>query len=346
MLFTSGSEGLPKGVSLSHRAIQSNRQQIASVIDFSREDVVLNALPLFHAFGLTAGCLLPIYSGVRQMLYPSPLHYRIVPQIAYDVDATILFGTDTFLAGYARTAHPYDFYSIRYVFAGAERLKAETRRVYAEKFGIRILEGYGTTETAPVLAINTPMANRPGSVGRLLPGVEARIEPVAGIAEGGRLVVRGPNIMRGYYRAEAPGRLEPPAEGWYDTGDIVTIDQDGFVTIAGRAKRFAKVGGEMVSLAAIEQIAAEFWPNHASAAAAVPHDRRGEEVVLLTERPEADLAEFQRFARIRGLAEIMLPKRLVPIERMPLLATGKVDYRALGDFVTAARSSASPGDAA
>ncbi|MCX5515208.1 acyl-[ACP]--phospholipid O-acyltransferase [Kaistia algarum] len=329
VLFTSGSEGLPKGVSLSHRAIQSNRQQVSSVIDFSREDVVLNALPIFHAFGLTAGCLLPLFSGVRQMLYPSPLHYRIVPEIAYDVNATILFGTDTFLSGYARMAHPYDFYSIRYIFAGAERLKPETRRIFAEKFGIRVLEGYGATETSPVLAINTPMANRPGSVGKILPGIETRIDPVEGIEEGGRLVVRGPNIMRGYYRASAPGQIEPPPEGWYDTGDIVTIDGDGFVTIAGRAKRFAKVGGEMVSLSAIEQIASELWPNHPCAATTIPSERRGEEIVLVTERPEAELGELQRFARQRGLSEIMLPKRLLTIGHLPLLGSGKPDYPAI-----------------
>ncbi len=338
VLFTSGSEGLPKGVSLSHAAIESNRQQISSVIDFSREDVVLNALPLFHAFGLTAGCLLPLYSGVRQMLYPSPLHYRIVPEIAYDVNATILFGTDTFLAGYARMAHPYDFYSVRYIFAGAEAVKAETRRLYAEKFGLRILEGYGTTETAPVIAINTPMANRPGSVGRVLPGIELKLEPVPGIAEGGRLLVRGPNVMRGYLRAEAPGQLEPPAGGWYDTGDIVTVDGRGFITIAGRAKRFAKVGGEMVSLAAIEALAGEFWPEHASAATAVPNERKGEEIVLVTERPHPDLGELQRFGRAKGFSEIQLPKAVVAVGRLPLLGSGKVDLSQLRDVALAART--------
>ncbi|WP_084639786.1 acyl-[ACP]--phospholipid O-acyltransferase [Kaistia adipata] len=339
VLFTSGSEGTPKGVSLSHRAIQANRQQIASVIDFSGEDIVLNALPLFHAFGLTAGCLLPLFSGVRQMLYPSPLHYRIVPEMAYDVNATILFGTDTFLAGYARMAHPYDFYSIRYVFAGAERVKPETRRVWSEKFGIRLLEGYGTTETAPVIAINTPMANRPGSVGRALPGIETKLEPVAGIEEGGRLLVRGANVMRGYYRAEAPGVLEPPVDGWYDTGDIVTID-DGFITISGRAKRFAKVGGEMVSLASIEALAGEFWPHHATAAAAVPHERKGEEIVLVTERPDANLAEFQRFIRGRGLSEIMLPRAVLFVEKLPLLGSGKVDNAAVTQLALQARPAA------
>jgi len=339
VLFTSGSEGLPKGVSLSHAAIESNRQQISSVIDFSREDVVLNALPLFHAFGLTAGCLLPLYSGVRQMLYPSPLHYRIVPEIAYDVNATILFGTDTFLAGYARMAHPYDFYSVRYIFAGAEAVKAETRRLYAEKFGLRILEGYGTTETAPVIAINTPMANRPGSVGRVLPGIELKLEPVAGIAEGGRLLVRGPNVMRGYLRAEAPGRLEPPEGGWYDTGDIVTVDGRGFITIAGRAKRFAKVGGEMVSLAAIEALAGEFWPEHASAATAVANERKGEEIILVTERPHPDLGDLQRFGRAKGFSEIQLPKAVVAVGKLPLLGSGKVDLSRLRVVALAARTS-------
>src|SRR6185436_1275479 len=152
VLFTSGSEGTPKGVVLSHRNLLANRHQLASVIDITPRDIVLNALPVFHSFGLTGGVLLPLLSGVRTFLYPSPLHYRTVPEIAYGINATILFGTDTFLSGYARVADNYDFYSVRYVFAGAERVKAETRRVWFEKFGIRILEGYGTTETAPALA--------------------------------------------------------------------------------------------------------------------------------------------------------------------------------------------------
>ncbi len=342
VLFTSGSEGLPKGVSLSHAAIEANRQQIASVIDFSREDVVLNALPIFHAFGLTAGCLLPLYSGVRQMLYPSPLHYRIVPEIAYDVNATILFGTDTFLAGYARMAHPYDFYSLRYVFAGAEAVKAETRKVFADKFGLRILEGYGATETAPVIAINTPMANKPGSVGKALPGITVRLEPMEGITEGGRLLVKGPNVMRGYLRAEAPGQLEPVMDGWYDTGDIVTIDARGFISIAGRVKRFAKVGGEMVSLAAVESLAGEFWPEHASAATAIPNERKGEEIVLVTERPSADLGDLQKFGRARGFSEIQLPKALLTVSKLPLLGTGKLDLGALRQIALDARTGSAP----
>jgi acyl-[acyl-carrier-protein]-phospholipid O-acyltransferase / long-chain-fatty-acid--[acyl-carrier-protein] ligase len=275
VLFTSGSEGTPKGVVLSSRNMLANAAQAAARIDFGRMDKVFNVLPLFHSFGLTVGFVLPLISGVRIYLYPSPLHYRLVPELVYGSNATILFGTDTFLAGYARSAHPYDFRSLRYVLAGAEPVKEATRRIFMEKFGLRILEGYGVTETAPVLALNTPMFNRFGTVGRILPGMEVRLDPVPGIEDGGRLFVRGPNVMLGYLRAEHPGVLEPPAEGWHDTGDIVSIDAEGFVTIKGRAKRFAKVGGEMISLAAVEQLAGSLWPDAHSVVVTRADPRKG-----------------------------------------------------------------------
>ena len=252
VLFTSGSEGTPKGVVLSHRNLLANRHQLATVIDINPKDIVLNALPVFHSFGLTGGLLLPLLAGVRTFLYPSPLHYRTVPELAYGINATILFGTDTFLAGYARVADNYDFYSVRYVFAGAERVKPETRRVWFEKFGIRILEGYGATETAPGIAVNTPMHFKAGTVGRFLPGIQHRLETVPGVEASGRLSVSGPNVMLGYLRAENPGVLEAPADGWYNTGDIVDIDAEGFITIKGRMKRFAKIAGEMVPLGGVE----------------------------------------------------------------------------------------------
>ena len=326
ILFTSGTEGAPKGVALSHTNVQANRYQVSSRIDFGPSDIVLNALPMFHSFGLTCGTLLPVLSGLRTFLYPSPLHYRIVPELAYDTNATIMFGTDTFLSGYARYAHPYDFYCMRYVFAGAEKVKDETRRIWSERFGLRVFEGYGATETAPALTMNTPMHNRPGAVGRLLPGITYRIEPMPGIDEGGKLMVAGPNIMAGYLRNEKPGVLEPPEEGWYDTGDIVSIDDEGYVHIKGRAKRFAKIGGEMVSLSAVEGYVATLWPEHNHAVVNLPDARKGERLVLVTEFQDAQRDALMAYARENGIGELSIPRTIVKVARVPLLGTGKLDY--------------------
>lgn len=332
VLFTSGSEGTPKGVVLTHRNLLSNCAQLAARIDFNASDVVLNALPVFHSFGLTGGTLLPLLNGIRTVLYPSPLHYRIVPALAYDANATILFGTDTFLSGYARMAHGYDFYSLRYIFAGAERVRDETRKVYAEKFGLRILEGYGATEAAPVIAVNTPMHFRAGTVGRLLPGMEARLEDVPGIVEGGRLYIRGPNVMAGYLMASAPGVLQPPVEGWHDTGDIVTIDEPGFITIRGRAKRFAKIGGEMVSLPAVEGYASAVWPGFEHAVVTRPDAKKGEQLVLFTTAPAPDLKALQEWARANGVTELMVPRDIRRVNALPVLGTGKLDYVTMGQM--------------
>jgi len=333
ILFTSGTEGLPKGVVLSHRNMLTNVAQCAARIDFGREDRLFNALPIFHSFGFTGGVILPLVSGVPLYLYPSPLHYRTVPELIYGWCATAMFGTDTFLNGYARMANPYDFRSLRYVLAGAEPVKASTRQTYLEKFGLRILEGYGLTETSPVLALNTPMFNKFGSVGRLLPGMEARLEKVDGVDEGGRLFVRGPNVMLGYLRADRPGVLEPPHEGWHDSGDIVTIDHDGFICIKGRAKRFAKVGGEMVSLAAVEMLAAELWPNSISAVSAVPDPRKGERLIMVTDKHGATRGDFIAYARGKHAAELMFPAEVIVLDKLPLLGSGKVDQLAIDKFV-------------
>jgi acyl-[acyl-carrier-protein]-phospholipid O-acyltransferase / long-chain-fatty-acid--[acyl-carrier-protein] ligase len=333
ILFTSGSEGTPKGVVLSHRNMLANAAQAEARIDFGMTDKVFNVLPLFHSFGLTVGLILPLVSGVRIFLYPSPLHYRIVPEMIYGTNSTILFGTDTFLAGYARSAHAYDFRSLRYILAGAEPVRETTRRVYAEKFGLRILEGYGVTETAPAIALNTPVFNKFGTVGRLLPGMEARLDPVPGVSEGGRLHLRGPNVMLGYLRADNPGVLDSPDGGWHDTGDIVTIDPDGFVAIKGRAKRFAKIGGEMISLAAVEALAGDLWPDAVSGAATVPDPRKGERLVLVTTKHDPKRSDFLAFARARGASEMMVPTEVLILDKLPVLGSGKVDNIALTNFV-------------
>jgi acyl-[acyl-carrier-protein]-phospholipid O-acyltransferase/long-chain-fatty-acid--[acyl-carrier-protein] ligase len=328
ILFTSGSEGTPKGVVLSHANILTNCRQLTARIAITPSDILFNALPVFHSFGLTGGLLLPLFAGIRTFLYPSPLHYRIVPEMVYDTNATIMFGADTFLAGYARVASPYDFYSVRYVFAGAEKLRDETRLAWMEKFGLRILEGYGATETSPVLAVNTPMHFKSGTVGRMLPGIEYRLDPVPGVEEGGRLWVKGANIMLGYLRAERPGTLEPPADGWYDTGDIVAVDDSGYVRILGRVRRFAKVGGEMVSLGRVEELLSVLWPKRHHAVVALPSGQRGERLVLVTNEAQASRPAMLAHFRAQGLPELMVPKSILIVEKVPLLGSGKVNYLA------------------
>lgn len=340
ILFTSGTEGEAKGVALSHGNMIANCRQLVARIDFSPSDLVFNALPFFHSFGLTAGLILPATAGARCFLYPSPLHYRIVPELAYAGNATILFGTDTFLAGYARCAHAYDFYSMRYVFAGAEKLKPETRQAWADKFGLRILEGYGTTETSPVLSVNTPLHFRAGTVGRLLPGIDYRLRPVEGLAAGGVLSVKGPNVMLGYLRAEAPGQIQPVNGGWYDTGDVVDIDEEGFVTIVDRVKRFAKIAGEMVSLAMVETLAAKVWPDAQHVVVVTTDSGRGEQLVLLTTEPTAGRAALLAHARFAGVTELMVPKRILTTATIPLLPSGKTDYQGARERVQALLSEA------
>jgi len=330
VLFTSGSEGKPKGVVLSHRALLANVAQVLRVIPVGDDEVVLNALPIFHSFGLTAGTLIPLVCGARLILYTSPLHFKIIPQLVREKRCTVMFGTGTFFNHYARNADPGDMASLKYVVAGAEKLGETVRQLWREKFNVDILEGYGATETAPVLAVNRPRDNRPGSVGRLLPGVEARILPVPGIEQGGELHVRGPNIMSGYYRFDAPGVLEPPVSdagpGWYNTGDVVDLDADGLLTIQGRLKRFAKVAGEMVSLEIVEAIARSASEEAMHAATCVADEGRGELIILFTTDSELTREQLAAAARGLGYPEIALPRRIRVVDKLPLLGTGKVDY--------------------
>jgi acyl-[acyl-carrier-protein]-phospholipid O-acyltransferase/long-chain-fatty-acid--[acyl-carrier-protein] ligase len=326
ILFTSGSEGVPKGVVLSHRNLAANRHQILARIALMPNDIFFCALPIFHAFGFLGGVVLPTTTGMRAFLYPSPLHYKIVPELVYDTNATILFSTDTFLNGYARNAHPYDFYNVRLLVGGAERVKPETRQIYMERFGLRIIEGYGATECAPVIAANTFMHSKSGTVGRIFDGMQYRIEKVEGIEEGGRLWVKGPNIMLGYLRADNPGVLEAPPDGWYDTGDIVTVDDQGFVTIQGRAKRFSKIAGEMISLTALEAKLQELYKDHNHAVVGAPDAKKGEQLVLFTTLPKPDKKEIAASLKRLGCSELMIPKTIISLDPLPVLGSGKTDY--------------------
>ena len=326
ILFTSGTEGRPKGVVLSHQAILANIDQASSVIDYSPADRMLNALPMFHSFGLMAGTMLPILGGIELFLYPSPLHFRIVPEVAYDFNATLMLGTPTFLAGYGKVAHPYDFHRLRYLLAGGEKLRQPVRDLWLDKFGIRILEGYGVTETGPVLCLNTPLSARTGTVGKFLPGIEWRLDPVPGIDSGGNLVVRGPNLMEGYLLYEQGFR---PVDGWYATGDVVSVDSAGYVSIQARLKRFAKIAGEMINLQLVEEAASACFSTGLHAAVAAADGRKGERVVLFTTYSQTTRDVLREYFLQAGHSVLYVPSRIVSIAAMPLLGTGKPDYLGL-----------------
>ena len=326
VLFTSGSEGMPKAVFLTHKNMLANSYQVLSRFDVYPTDVLLNCLPMFHSFGLGAGLILPLVTGIKTFLYPTPLHYRIIPEICASTKATIFFGTDTFLAGYAKCANPYDFNSLRIVASGAEKVKDETRRVWSEKFGVRIFEGYGATECSPFIAVNSFLHQSKGSVGRILAGMEWQLREVPGIKEGKELLVKGPNIMQGYMRYDKPLELDPPQDGWYDTGDIVTIDEDGYIYIKGRSKRFAKIGGEMVSLLSVEMVIEKKWPGYIYGAVNIPDAKKGEQIVLITTCKDITKEELISAFKADGITELGIPSRIITTDEPPLLGTGKFDY--------------------
>ena len=335
ILFTSGSEGAPKGVVLSYKNLNTNHAQMYTRVDFFRSDRALTIMPIFHSFGL-CGIFMPVSLGFMVVLYPSPLHYKTIPTICYDERITILFATDTFLNGYARAAQDnYDFSTIHLLIQGGEKLKTSTQETWFNRFGIRIIEGYGVTECSPVVANNYYAHFKPGSVGLLCSGEEYRVEPVEGVHEGGRLWLKGDNIMMGYLRITNPGVIEAPKDGWYDTGDIVSIDEEGYVTILGRAKRFAKVGGEMISLAAVEEVLCEIWPDDKHAVMMLHGGPKGETLALVTTRPKLKRDEVRQKLGEAGMAEIAMPKKVLVMEDMPLLSTGKVDYVSLEEKLKA-----------
>jgi len=344
ILFTSGSEGMPKGVELSHGNLMANIRQMLSVIDIMDTDRFFSAMPLFHSFGLLAGLLAPLVRGVYSFLYPTPLHYRLIPAVFYSLDCTVMFGTNTFLNGYARKAHPYDFRSLRYLIAGAEKLQENTVDTWCRKFGVRPIEGYGVTECSPAICVNTGQNTRIGSVGRMLPGMDYRIEPVDGVPEGGRLFVRGPNVMRGYLNAEADAAFKA-LRGWYDTGDLARVDEEGFVHLLGRLKRFAKISGEMVSLAAVEEALAGAFPQFGLrcevAVVSRPDEEKGEVLVAATNEPRLKLEHLREAIRGKGLTNLCVPRDLQVVREIPKLGTGKTNHREL-ERILAERGAGEP----
>ena len=327
ILFTSGSFGSPRGVVLSQRNLVANTRQIQAHIALKPEWVAFNPMPIFHSLGLTGGVILPLLAGLRSFQYPSPLHVKQIPGLLRETHASLLFSTDTFVNQYARQGEPEDFRSLEFVVCGAEKVRDETHVLFKTQFGgLPILEGYGVTECSPVVAVNFPDDNHFGTVGKPLPGIETRLDAVEGIKEGGRLFVRGPNVMAGYLNPEAPDVIEAPKDGWHDTGDIVTFDDWGFIKILGRAKRFAKIAGEMVSLTAVERIAEEVWPDNRHAVVAISDDKKGERLVLITDHSEADVAGLTNWAKANGTPALAIPKKILKVPAVPVLGSGKTDY--------------------
>jgi len=344
ILFTSGSEGAPKGVVLSHANIIANIMQMTAIQTINFKDLLFNALPMFHSFGLTVGTLFPLFQGAKLFLYPSPLHYRVVAELVYELGATLMIGTDTFLRGYAKIAHPYDFHNIRLMYSGGEAAKPDTRSMWMEHSGVRMMEAYGATECSPVMTANNGIFNKFGSIGKLLPGMSYKILPVDGIVSGGELCVKGPNIMMGYFMPDNPGVLVPPADGWYHTGDVVDIDEIGFFTIKDRIKRFAKIGGEMVSLNAVQDMVIEATKEMGAAYSygivAIPHESKGEQIVLVTNNKEVTPALLHEYVRNNGMSELYLPRIILYHDKLPVFATGKADNVTLKKEVLAEMSAA------
>jgi acyl-[acyl-carrier-protein]-phospholipid O-acyltransferase/long-chain-fatty-acid--[acyl-carrier-protein] ligase len=328
ILFTSGSFGAPRGVMLTQGNLVSNVEQVAAHIDLDPDWVMFNPLPTFHCFGLTGGVLLPILCGIKAFQYPSPLHVKQIPPLVKDTGASVLFATDTFINQYARSAEPGELSGLKFVVCGAEKVRDETHNLINEKFGpIPLLEGFGATEASPVIAVNRPTDNKRGTVGPVVPGMETRLEPVPGIPIGGRLFVRGPNVMAGYLNDS--GGVDAPEGGWHDTGDVVDFDEDGFVRILGRVKRFAKIGGEMVSLTAAEALAAGLWPDARHAVIAMQDARKGERLVLVTDRLDAAVPALVAHAQSLGAPQLAVPRQIVRVPEIPVLGSGKTDYVAI-----------------
>lgn len=339
ILFTSGTERQPKGVALTHANLLANIEQVQASIACTDDDVMFNALPVFHALGLMAGLFLPLLIGFKGVLYPSPLHYDEIPKLVRATKATIMIGIDTFAAAWARASAPDDFETLRLMVLGAEKVKDSTRRLWLERCGIELLEGYGVTEASPVIAVNRPGQNRIGTVGPPLPLIEVKLEPIEGIDVGQKLLVRGPNVMAGYYFHDRPGELVPPPEGWHDTGDVVTMDEAGAISIVGRAKRFAKIAGEMVSLSVVEGLVMEADPDSDHAVVAVPDPRKGEALVVVTTNPDLSVDAMRKAARAARVSDLLVPSRIVNVREMPLLGNGKTDYVTLEKLAGAAQAS-------
>lgn len=336
MLFTSGSEKDPKAVPLSHKNIASNIEGFSSYIGITSEDKLLANLVFFHVFGLTVNLWVPLYHGMTMVTYANPLDFQTISRIARDDQPTIMVGTPSFFWGYLQKSDPGDFKTLRLMIAGADKCPDALRDGYKQKHGVTLLEGYGATETSPVISVNSLENNRPGSTGKVLPNIQVRIENFetgkdCATGEVGKIMVKGPSVMSGYYD-DPEQTSEVLKEGWYNTGDMGFLDADGYLWHAGRFKRFAKVGGEMISLVKVENILEKLLPEGISCCVVeVPDERRGSYIVA-TVSGEINKTHILRMM-LNELPIIALPREFIVIKELPMMSTGKIDFRSVTKMV-------------
>ncbi|TKB08380.1 AMP-binding protein [Desulforhopalus sp. IMCC35007] len=335
ILFTSGSEKDPKAVQLTHRNILSNIEAVTTIFGFRSEDVFMCTLPFFHVFGLTVDLWLPIFHGMSMLTYANPLDFKKVCSIVRDHKASFLVGTPSFFWGYLRKSEPGDFNSLRIALTGADKCPDALRDGFKNKHNITVYEGYGATECSPVISTNTPEFNRPGSVGKPIPGLEVRIEHYetgkeCAPGEDGRILVKGDSVMKGYFNDFEQTSLHIRS-GWYDTGDMGNIDPDGYLWHVGRLKRFVKIGGEMVSLVKIEDVLEKYLPEESHCCVVeIPDSKKGARIVAVVTTPLDEKDILKKMAQ--HLAPISLPKIFLVWESLPKMGSGKIDFRTISEL--------------
>jgi acyl-[acyl-carrier-protein]-phospholipid O-acyltransferase/long-chain-fatty-acid--[acyl-carrier-protein] ligase len=340
VIFSSGSTGTPKGVMLSHRNILANVEGLAEVYRVTDDDRLMGILPLFHSFGFTGSIWLPLVTGFGVVYHPNPLDAATIGEMVQKYRATMLISTPSFCLGYTRKCSVEQFVTLRYAVVGAEKLREPIARLFREKYGLNLLEAYGCTEMAPGVSVNVPddpvtgeKGWKPGTVGRPLPGVAAKIvdldtgQPVApGTA--GMLLLKGANLMLGYLNAPEKTR-EVLRDGWYVTGDIATIDEDGFIRLTDRLSRFSKIAGEMVPHVKIEEVMTQMIGDSACVVTAIPDESRGERLVAFHTNPDVSPEALWSRLSESNLPRLWIPKRenLYYLDVIPLLGSGKVDLK-------------------
>ncbi len=345
ILFTSGSEKDPKAVQLTHRNIVANIESFGDYVGISSEDILLANLVFFHVFGLTVNLWVALYYGMTLVTYANPLDFQTISKIAREEKPTIMVGTPSFFWGYLQKSEPGDFKTLRLMVAGADKCPDALREGWMKKHGVTLLEGYGATETSPVISVNSHEFNRPGSTGRVIPGVQVKIENFetgeeCKTGEVGKIMVKGDIIMKGYYD-DPEQTAEVLNEGWYNTGDMGFFDEDRYLWHAGRFKRFTKIGGEMVSLVKVENILEKYLPQGASCCVVEIMDEKKGSFIVATVSEDVNKTEILR-KMMNDLPSIALPRQFLTIKELPMMSTGKIDFRSVTKMVQVIMSSGQP----